>query len=258
MSHLSVKRLRANTNGDAAIPSKSPDDYRKIIATFDESTLRDLLLSAASNSSLLGAQVVARRDEIVNAESARVINFDHFSKSVWHAMAQGDGASGSRQYRLGLEVSGTIEETIAKIKNQTPSHSSFGTKKSALVTLRKIAKTIVLGANDAMGHEVISQLHLDGDPLDKAMHYVVEGMNEVERDEMRSDQEWIDAVKELVEIGRNHDMYETLNQLLETLGVGVIDDRVQEPEMDLETVERIMPTKQARKPKNAREPRRDM
>lgn len=190
MSDLSVKRQRANTNGDAAIPFKSPDEYRRIIATFDESTLRDLLLTAATNSSQVAAQVVARRNEIVNTETTRAIDFDHFSKSVWHAMAQGEGSSGSRQHDLGLEVSVTIEETIAKIKRQTPSHSSFDTKKSALLTLRKIAKTIVLSGNDRMGHEVINQLHQDGEPLDKAMQYIVDGMSEDEKDKMRSDGEW--------------------------------------------------------------------
>ena len=72
MSNLSVKRQRANTHGDvAAIPSKSPDEYRKIIATFDEGTLRDLLLSAATNSSQVAALVVARRHVIIKAENAR-------------------------------------------------------------------------------------------------------------------------------------------------------------------------------------------
>ena len=73
MSNLSVKRQRANTNGDVGIVSKSPDEYRNIINTFDESTLRDLLLSAASNSSQVAALVVARRNEIIKAEKAKVI-----------------------------------------------------------------------------------------------------------------------------------------------------------------------------------------
>lgn len=258
MSSLSVKRQRANTNGEKAVPSNSRDDYQKIIATFDASTLRDLLLAAATQSSQVAAQVVARQNDIVDAEKTKVIDFDHFSKGVWHEMARGGGSSGSRQYRLGLEVSVTVEETIAKIKEQSPSHSSFGTKKSALVTLRKIAKTIVLSGNDTMGHEVINQLYQDGEPLDKAMHYVVDGMSEDERNEMRSDQEWVDKVKELVELGRNHDMYETLDQLLEKLGVEVGGDRIQNPEMDIGTVQRTTSVKQARKSKKARVRRRDM
>lgn len=89
------------------------------------------------------------------------------------------------------------------------------------MTLRKIAKTIVLSGNVRTGHEVINQLHQDGEPLDKAMHYIVDGMSEDERAKMRSSYEWVDEVKELVELGRNHDMYETLGQLLVKLGVRV-------------------------------------
>lgn len=189
MSNLSVKRQRANTNGDAAITSQTPDDYQNIIATFDESTVRDLLLAAATESSQVAAQVIAWRNDMVNAEKDRFIDFEHFSKSVCHEMTRGNGSSWSRQHDLGLEVSVTIERTIAKIREQTPSHSSFGTKKSALVTLRKIAETIVLSDNDTMGHEVINQLYQDGDPLDKAMHYIVNGMNEDERDKTRGDRE---------------------------------------------------------------------
>ncbi|CAF9914476.1 hypothetical protein IMSHALPRED_001920 [Imshaugia aleurites] len=255
MSYLSVKRQRANTNGDTVVSSSSPDDVRKIIATLDESTIRDLLLSAAINSSQVAAQIVARRNDIVNSKKTTIIDFDHFSKSVCHERG---GSRGSKQYDLGLEASVTIEDIIAQIKEQTPSHSSFDTKKSALVTLRKIAKTIVLSNNDTMGHEVINQLHQDGEHMDTAMHYIVDGMSEDEKDKMRSDQEWIDEVKELVELGRNYDMYKTLNQLLENLGVGEVDDRFQKLEMDLETVERSTPAKQARNPKKARAPRRDM
>lgn len=79
MSNLSVKRQRANTNGDVATPCKPLDDCRNIIATFDESTVRELLLAAATKSSQIAAQVFTWRDDIVNAENNGVIDCDHFS-----------------------------------------------------------------------------------------------------------------------------------------------------------------------------------
>ena len=71
MSNLSVKRQRANTNGDVGFISKNPNDYREIIATFDEGTLRDLLLTAATNSPQAAAIIMARRNYIVRAENAK-------------------------------------------------------------------------------------------------------------------------------------------------------------------------------------------
>ena len=252
MSNLSVKRQRANTNGDATIPSKSSDEYRKVIATFDERTLRDLLLFAAQKSSQIAAQIIARRDDISEADRPGAIEVDHFSKSEGLGVVQEGDPSGSRQYQLGLEVSITIEETIAKTKEQTSCHTAFDTKKSALVTLRKIAKTACLGGNDRMGHECKNQLCQDDGPLDKAMHDIVDGIGEDERDRMRNEQEWVDKVKDLVALGRNDDIHETLDQLLDKLSAGVVEDRAQKPETNLKTVESIMPETQAPKSKKAR------
>ena len=93
MSNLSVKRQRANTNGDvAAIPYKPPDEYRKIIATFDEDTLRDLLLSAATSSPQVAALVVARRHAIIRAENANARGKDIVQESKMDIEAVGKTA----------------------------------------------------------------------------------------------------------------------------------------------------------------------
>lgn len=90
------------------------------------------------------------------------------------------------------------------------------------------------------------------------MRYFVEGMSEDRTDKTRGDQESVDEVQELLELGRNHDMYEMLDQLLEKLGVGVDDERSQRSEVDIETVERTTPVKQARKSQKARSRRDDV
>ena len=53
--------------------------------------------------------------------------------------------NGSRGCDAGIDAGISVSQTIAKIKEQTPAHASFGTKKSALVILRKIGKSIALG-----------------------------------------------------------------------------------------------------------------
>lgn len=81
---------------------------------------------------------------MLRRESTKIINFDHYSKSVWHKLLQGGGLTGSRQYDLGGDVSASIAGTIVKILEPTPAHASFETKKSALETLRKLGKSIAL------------------------------------------------------------------------------------------------------------------
>ena len=224
MSGQSAKRQRANTNGDlttASTPTNAKlDQYKSIIDTFDEQTLRAVLLAAAQDVPDVAAHVVRRRDDILREESAKIIDFDFQSKVAWHALNNPrDRRNGSRGYNAGIDAGISVSQTIAKIKEQTPAHASFGTKKSALVTLRKIGKSIALGGDyDEFGSEVIKTLSNEGDPLEKAMLEIVGAMKEKEKTKMRDDKEWIEKVKELVELGKDVDMFESLEKMLEVLG----------------------------------------
>ena len=113
----------------------------------------------------------------------------------------------------------SVSQTIAKIKEQTPAHASFGTKKSALVIMRKIGKSIALGGNyDEFSSQVIQTLYTEGEPLEKAMLEIVGAMKVEEKAKMRDNKEWIEKVKELVELGKDVDMFESLEKMLEVLG----------------------------------------
>ena len=223
MSRQSAKRQRANTNGDltaASTPVNAKlDQYKAIIDTFNEQTLRAVLLAAALSDPDTAALIVKTRDDIRRKESAKVIDFDFQSKVAWHALNnRRDKRNGSRGYEAGIDAAITVSQTIAQIREQTPAHASFGTKKSALVTLRKIGKSIALGGNyDEFGSEVITTLSDEGDPLEEAMLGIVGAMTEEEKANMRADKEWIEKVKELVELGKDVDMFETLENMLEDL-----------------------------------------
>lgn len=223
MSRQSAKRQRANTNGELTAASTpvnaNLDRYKAIIDTFDEQSLRAVLLAAALSVPETAALITKRRDDILREESTKIIDFDFQSKVAWHALNNRRGKrNGSRGYDAGIDAAISVSQTIAKIKEQTPAHASFGTKKSALVTLRKIGKSIALGGNhDEFGSEVIKTLSNEGDPLEEAMLEIVGAMTEEEKAKMRDDKEWIEKVKELVELGEDVDMFETLEKMLEDL-----------------------------------------
>lgn len=223
MSRKSAKRQRANTNGDltaASTPVNAKlDQYKAIIDTFDEQTLRAVLLAAALSVPDTAALILKTRDDILREESAKVIDFDFQSKVAWHALNNPrDKRNGSRGYDAGIDAAISVSQTIAQIREQTPGHASFGTKKSALVTLRKIGKSIALGGGyDEFGSQVIKTLSNEGDPLEKAMLEIVDAMKEEEKASMRDDKEWVEKVKELVQLGKDVDMFETLEKMLEDL-----------------------------------------
>jgi len=157
MSRPSTKRQRANTNGDSAVTSisrllhDSPPihHYRvglqRILDNFDEQNLRETLLTAALKHENVFSLVTDCYTDTLRRESTKIINFDHYSKSVWHELLQGRGLTGSRQDDLGGDVGASIAGTTAKILERTPAHASFETKKSALETLNEMDKSIALG-----------------------------------------------------------------------------------------------------------------
>jgi hypothetical protein len=87
-----------------------------------------------------------------------------------------------------------------------------------------------------LGSEVTNYLYTEGEPLEKAVKGIVAGMSEDGKTKMRDNREWVQKVNELVELEKDHDQYETLDEMLRMLGQEVSDDD-EESEEDGESEE---------------------
>lgn len=110
-----------------------------------------------------------------------VTNFDHYSKSAWHALNDSSllALSGSRQYTMAGDVYGDVCDCVNAIDEMTRDDSPLGTKQNAIETLRKIAKSAIL-ASDTVGYEVRKELQHDSHISD-VMVRVAEAMSPEER-----------------------------------------------------------------------------
>lgn len=225
MSVSTLKRQRSNTNGDSALvvptipsaPKLPPEEIEKLIQGFDEKTVRQLLLSAALDFPSLTTKLESKQATIVQAQRAKVINFNRYSEDVLDELASGDGLKGSKQYELSGKVYRAITETIGEIRAQCPPYSSFETKKSALETLKKIGENIYCGDGDTLGSEVIKSFQYDS-CLDDTMLEIAKGMTEEEKERMRTCSEsFVDELSDLIEDGRSRCVFEKLGLVLKTL-----------------------------------------
>lgn len=143
----------------------------QMVGAIPEQSLRSLLCALAKNEQTNYARSMLADTYTIHlqhlqalaaAERAKVINFDHYSKSAWKVLNVGFYAklSGSKQYEAAGDVFGQIAGCIESIGSQVSLDSSFGTKLSALETLRKIAKTVLLSTN-CLGHEVRKEFQYD-------------------------------------------------------------------------------------------------
>lgn len=143
----SRKRARISDPG-ASAPLSRPV-LAELLKSFSQEEILNLLLDSAARDPQVSADVQATFEKRKKAESERSRDFDHFSKSIWKDLnVTYDRASGRRQYDAGYEVCADIESTFYTIAKETPAYATSGTKLSALETMRKILKSLVLSQGE--------------------------------------------------------------------------------------------------------------
>jgi type II secretory ATPase GspE/PulE/Tfp pilus assembly ATPase PilB-like protein len=137
-------------------------DLSDCIETLDAAdngaTIKRLILTLAQSDPVAANLVHHCYDSHIRREQSKVIDFDPYSKHIWSAInSRYSRLSGSKQYEKAFEVLDDVTGMISTISQKASAqHTSFGTKRSALETLRKIGKTICL-SGDTVGHEVRKQ-----------------------------------------------------------------------------------------------------
>lgn len=112
-----------------------------------------------------------------------VTNFDHYSKSAWHALNDSSllSLSSSRQYTMAGDVYADVCDCVSAIDEMTRDDSPLGTKQNALETLREIARSVILaGDGSTVGREVRREFQADP-RISGVMVRVVQGMSPEER-----------------------------------------------------------------------------
>ena len=122
---------------------------------------------------------------------------------------------GSHQYRASFGVYDDVVGCIKDIRKQCPVEASYGTKKSALETLRKIGKTVCLSGGDVIGSEV--QKGFQGiTRLEDTMYSIVQKMPQGERDLIMKGDIGV-KLEELAELSKSYCLFETLDDVLALL-----------------------------------------
>ncbi|KAF1960077.1 hypothetical protein CC80DRAFT_489303 [Byssothecium circinans] len=223
------KRQRANTNGDSTAPLPpilATEDLSAYIdalhASDNGALLKRMMLQLAISDTHTATYVSQNYVNLLAREQARVIDFDHYSKDVWHKLnSDYEHLSGSKAYDISWDVQSAIVARINKIGSKAGNeHTSFGTKRSGLETLRKIGKTICLSSNDTLGHEVQKQFGHETS-LEDAMYTIVEAMSEEQRERMCEVHDgrstFLEELVELKGLDGSHCVFEGLEGVISLL-----------------------------------------
>ena len=213
------KRQRASSNGlynpqpikpsshspqTSEDTAQAPEDYQSWVETLSQETVQSLLVRAAQTHPDIARLLKHEVDDLIQRDRARVLNFDHLSKSAWHTINSG-GGSGTEQYYAAFDAFESVTQTIKTIQDSCPEHASFGTKKNGLETLRKIGKSICLSNNDTLSHEVRKQFQCNEDVTD-TMLSILRSMTEDQLDEV-AQSEWYHKLDELIKLAKSYCLF---------------------------------------------------
>lgn len=229
------------------VDSQGPlGDTESIDDQLNEFTHRELhgLLKALSASHPVVRRSIGNLyEEKVREQQARVLSFDHYSKSVWRRInKEHSSLSGSKQYEKAFDVFYDIKDDIRNIAQQAGRTASDATRRNALEGLRKVGKTVSLSGGDTLSHEV--KKHFQGDQeMTDAMLSVVDAMSNEERlfvrDEWSADgtRAWIATLEELVSLSELEMIFEDLRSVLVALGMEREGDHEEEEDEEEEDEE---------------------
>ncbi|KGO77225.1 hypothetical protein PITC_092970 [Penicillium italicum] len=225
-----VKRARANIIGDAHIKTTAPsvEEISQNIQHLDPQTVTDLLIQAAH----IHPDVMSMVDDAIRVirekEQNRIINFEHYSSSVWKSINITYGSMrGGAQYDVSFEVAQSIVDTIKLITKQCGPFTNPQTRFNGLSVLRKIGKTIALSSNDTLGHEVQKRFQWDTS-LVEGMLEIIDSMMEDERREIREDESSPESLwpklEELEQLAEDYCIHPGLGAVLDRLDPDARED----------------------------------
>jgi hypothetical protein len=202
--------LLAHQTTSPNIAQETPPGLAAVVARLTQERVQALLVKAANRHPELHRQVMSEYHAVVEKERARDWDFDEYSISTWRLLNKTynnmrDSAIYTIAGEVLTEVCETIEDSIAGLVHP---YSSFATKQSAIVTLRKIGKTICL-AEDYLGYEIRRRCQHD-ETLVKSMAAVLDAMTPQER--VLLGPELVGNVEELVRLGAEYGIFDGMKK----------------------------------------------
>ncbi|KAF2167691.1 hypothetical protein M409DRAFT_21844 [Zasmidium cellare ATCC 36951] len=167
-------------------PTGQPPPIADMISLLREQDLHDLLTQIVQTepSHFAHALLTDTYTTHILAQRAKVIDFDHYSKSAWYTLNKSHYTklSGSKQYDASWDAMAEVTGCIHAIAERATPETSYGTKLNALETLR----------GDCLTSEVRKQFASDH-CLEDTVNSILEGMTVEER---------IQAGQNISEIGK--------------------------------------------------------
>lgn len=177
-----------------------------MIAAIDAPTIEELLLNAAMTHRDVLGRLKAEFEAKQREEAQRVIDFDHLSKIAWRELhVRHVKKNPATQRETALDVARHMQHIFQDMADEAPARASYGTKRNAIETMRKICKSILLMPHCTLQRHVGRNIG----QLDGLMLQVLKGFTDVELARLVNEAfggEWLNKLDELVELSEGYNV----------------------------------------------------
>lgn len=242
MAERPAKRPRNSTgNSDDEVPvyvaHPTEAEFQHatdLVNSIDANAAASMLANAASHFPKVFENIekyIERRDA---KEWTKIVDFDYLSKDAWKAFnVTYARMKDSQAYMMTGKVSATIDDCYSIIQQQCPKHASFGTKKNALETLRKIAKSICLSTG-IIPREIRND---GGGELMEVMATIVSSLTDEQRGQLKP---WCDdKLSELQKMAHESCIFEDVSEIIDLIhddgDEDEVEDEVEDEDSDEES-----------------------
>jgi len=170
-------------------------------------------------------------------------HFDHYSEDVWKELfVTHSRKSEDRQCQASFRVFAYVKDVIEEITRAAmTTHSSYKTKRNALVTLRRIGKSLCMSSESALGDQVLQQFS-ETTILEDSMRSITLRMTNAERRSLcnvaaASDGgTFFEALKELMALADDECVFGKLLDVLALLEQALEENAEEKQEVDFDGI----------------------
>ncbi|KAK5738049.1 hypothetical protein LTR17_006292 [Elasticomyces elasticus] len=214
--------------------------WSSLVDCLDVDVVKYLLALAASESVDIALRTRQAYDdfcgaqaEAIEEEMRTILDLSHYSRKAWHILHKKYVSDkGSVEYNNAGPAFNEVDAIVEEIHEQAHESSSYGTRKSAMETLRKIGKSIVLTPS-TLGSEVRQNMNWNF-TLPDTMQAILESMSVKQRLRLADSADekgmFFDKMEELMKMAEDHCMWEERLDPIVTLlgGTDGTDDEEEE------------------------------
>ncbi|KAL8920353.1 MAG: hypothetical protein Q9208_006324 [Pyrenodesmia sp. 3 TL-2023] len=202
-------------------------DLNHMITFFHPDTMRRLLLEAALASPALAFAVKTHHELIVAHQTREIKPHHHHHLRVARMLSIAETMTPVHAWSMAPDVIYIIQTSVKEILVETRAHVLLGTKKSALRTMLKIFQTLISKYGTKCG-KLVCQDIAHYETMENAMLKILKTFNDGQKERFRRDVHWVRPMREVLQWGKKHRMFQKIKDVLRAIGLKVADDKMEE------------------------------